>query len=147
MLAMRTCVDCGDPVGGKRCNPCHMRYRRARTKKCETCGTPIRAQCSHCIRHFGQARVARSTPSSAQWLAAVVEEAARVHVRPGAVLSGERTLRPLVARSRAWMRLLAEGYTLSGIGRTSGFHHTTILNVERRLPVFERRLAESEARP
>lgn len=141
MSSKTPCIDCALKCRGVRCRKC-VNIRRSANRKqrfCADCGIPISLPSKRCHLHAHEHRQIAFTPSSEKWIATAREEAAKVRVTVRLVLSGDKRLRPLLARHRAWGRLLSEGYSLSGISRASGFHHTSILIGERRLAAHEAR--------
>ena len=72
--------------------------------------------------------IARNTPPREVWIEAATQEARRSRVQPSLVMAGGLGDRVVRARWRAWRRVkdADPGYSLAGIGRISGFHHTTV---------------------
>ena len=54
-----------------------------------------------------------------------------------AVSPKTKGLREHLARTRAWVRLRAQGHGLTGIGKASGFDHSTIYCALKRAPNLE----------
>ena len=71
----------------------------------------------------------RTQPSKRTWIQIATQEAEREGVSPVAVMAGVRHGPITRARWRAWERLKRENpsYSLAGIGRVTGFHHTTVM--------------------
>lgn len=108
---------------------------------CGKCGKPIYRQgmCRECSK-------ATTTPSRALWIQTAKEEAAKLNVSSVAVLGGAKGVEIVLARYRAWKRLLKDGYTLSGIKRCTGFDHTSIRNAELAIDTIESKVAARATR-
>jgi len=69
-----------------------------------------------------------STPPQAAWLRIAAEEAQRSGLRLAGVLGGSKQRPYVYARWRAWQRLQDEfpRASLAGMGRTTGFDHSSV---------------------
>jgi hypothetical protein len=70
----------------------------------------------------------REPPADA-WIKIATQVAKDACIRPTLVLDGTKTIPVVRARWRAW-RIIKDTFpetSLAGIGRVSGFHHTTVL--------------------
>lgn len=76
------------------------------------------------------------------WRAAVSYEAAALGVDPAAALSRSRMAVCVLIRARAFKSLRDTGrYSLTGLGKVSGYDHTSVMSVLRSLPKQEARFA------
>lgn len=69
------------------------------------------------------------SPTDGEWIGAVKTEADLAGVDYRKVLAGARLPQIVFARWRAFQRILDEfpNYSIAGLARTSGFHHSSIL--------------------
>jgi hypothetical protein len=76
-------------------------------------------------------------PPKAVWEILATEAATEAHVDPVKVMAGDLSRPVCAARWRAWKRAHELGYSLAGIGATSGFNHATLISAFRRLRQIE----------
>ena len=78
-------------------------------------------------------------PTDGEWIGVARAVAQDAQIEPALILGGSKLKRPVRARWKAWRKLLADypEYSIAGLARTSGYHHTTILSGLRRLSKIE----------
>jgi hypothetical protein len=69
-------------------------------------------------------------PDLQLWITAATQEARNAKLRPCDVIGGVRTRQHVRARWRAWRTIITDNPNVSvaGLGRVSGFDHTSILH-------------------
>lgn len=74
------------------------------------------------------------TPTKAEWVACAEQAGKLMGVSPVKILAGVRDMRTVRARRRAFMFALKlnEKYSVAGVARVSGFHHTSVMYALRR---------------
>ena len=83
------------------------------------------------IRH---PKIALNQPPDHEWFAIASQMALEAKIRPAAVLGWDMSRKACAARWKAWAAILQSGqYTIAGVARTSGVHHTSILNALKRM--------------
>jgi hypothetical protein len=82
-----------------------------------------------------QGRTFRLAPPLHVWISAATCAAQEAGIKPGAIIGGSMQKNVCMARWMAWKRLLDSNprYSLAGLARVSGWHHTTIMYGMRRL--------------
>ena len=86
------------------------------------------------VRRKARTQAKREALAS-KWLAYAREIAPEHGVAAHAIVSGDLRRKVVRAREAVWLRLMCEGYGDWQIAQASGFDHTTLLHVRRRLGV------------
>lgn len=89
----------------------------------------------HRLKSPFKSRLDRYQPPKSEWVRIATEKANDASVCPVKVLAGVRASAYRVPRWRAWKAILESSptYSIAGVARTSGFHHTSILSSLKRL--------------
>lgn len=87
------------------------------------------------LEAYQRARYGAVEPPKWLWIAVATDEAFKAGLDPEDIIDGYKGHKAARCRWRAWRRLLdmPEGYTVSGVGRITGWSHTDILYGMRRL--------------
>lgn len=67
-------------------------------------------------------------PTDQEWIDIATQKAREARVRPSDLMAGSRLPKVIAARWAAWQAIMALNprYSLAGVGRTTGFDHTSI---------------------
>ena len=83
------------------------------------------------VRH---SKLALNQPPEHEWLATASQIAQEANIRPASVVGWDMSRQASQARWKAWAAMLQSGkYTIAGIARTSGVHHTSILHAMKKM--------------
>jgi len=104
-------------------------------------GLPVNSVWNRASRHKIKALSQKEagTPSIGEWTGAAIQEAQDAGLPPGAILGWKTRKAVCRARWKAWRRVLALSpeYSVKGLSRTCGWHHSTILSGLKRLAELE----------